>query len=72
MDTCFRFQNKKILLLVDNALSHFDPHYSPPLDNDQNDNNDDESSNGEFDFYLFFFNMLAAAIHFSKRMFLII
>jgi hypothetical protein len=32
MDSCFRMQNKKILLLVDNAPSHFDPHYSPDLE----------------------------------------
>src|SRR5204863_473426 len=31
MDNRFRMQNKKILLLVDNAPSHFDPHYSPDL-----------------------------------------
>ncbi len=29
MDNYFRAQNKKILLLIDNAPSHFDPHYSP-------------------------------------------
>ena len=51
MDRRFRLQNKKILLLVDNAPSHFVPHYSPPL---ENDNDDDESFNGKFDFYLFF------------------
>jgi len=27
MDSYFRAQNKKILLLVDNAPSHFNPHY---------------------------------------------
>lgn len=52
MDRRFRLQNKKILLLVDNAPSHFDPHYSPALEIDQDDNDDDdESSNGKFDFY---------------------
>ena len=30
MDSYFRAQNKKILLLVDNAPSHFDPHYRFP------------------------------------------
>jgi len=57
MDRRFRLQNKKILLLVDNALSYFDPHYSPPL---ENDNDDDKSFNGEFDFYLFFLSMPTA------------
>ncbi len=28
MNNHFRVQNKKILLLVDNTLSHFDPHYN--------------------------------------------
>lgn len=30
MDSYFRAQNKKILLLVDNAPSHFNPHYRSP------------------------------------------
>jgi hypothetical protein len=55
MDSRFRLQNKKILLLVDNASSHFDPHYSPLL---ENDNDDDESFNGKF--YLFFLSMPTA------------
>src|SRR5437868_13242110 len=42
MDSRFRMQNKKILLLVDNAPSHFDPHYSPDLENEQNDDDDNE------------------------------
>ena len=29
LDSYFRAKNKKILLLIDNALSHFDPHYLP-------------------------------------------
>ena len=53
MDSHFRMQNKKILLLVDNAPSHFDPHYSPDLESEQNDD-DEESSNGKFNFYFFF------------------
>ena len=42
MDSRFRAQDKKILLLVDNAPSHFNPHYSPALENDQ-DNDENES-----------------------------
>jgi len=57
MDRRFRLQNKKILLLVDNAPSHFDPHYSLPL---ENDNDDDESFNGKSDFYLFFLGLPTA------------
>ncbi|GBC23038.1 tigger transposable element-derived protein 6-like [Rhizophagus irregularis DAOM 181602=DAOM 197198] len=45
MDRYFRIQNKKILLLIDNALSHFDPHYSPALEIDQNDDNDASNEN---------------------------
>ncbi|CAG8620848.1 16662_t:CDS:2, partial [Cetraspora pellucida] len=40
IDNIFRAQNKKILLLVDNAPSHFDPH-------DQDDN--DDGINDEYD-----------------------
>ncbi|CAG8779254.1 2983_t:CDS:2, partial [Rhizophagus irregularis] len=32
MDRHFRLQNKRILLLIDNAPSHFDPNYHPPED----------------------------------------
>ncbi|CAB5391847.1 unnamed protein product [Rhizophagus irregularis] len=45
MDRNFRIQDKKILLLIDNVLSHFDPHYSPALEIEQND--DDDASNGK-------------------------
>ena len=51
MDSRFRMQNKKILLLVDNAPSHFDPHYSPDSEIEQNDNDEEESSNGKFIFF---------------------
>jgi hypothetical protein len=51
IDGYFRVQDKKILLLVDNAPSHFNPHYTPDLEIEQNDDSDDESSNGKFDFY---------------------
>ena len=44
MDNRFRAQNKKILLLVDNAPSHFNPH-SPALEvDDQDEENENESS----------------------------
>ena len=43
MDSRFRLQNKKILLLVDNAPSHFDPHYSSALEIDQDEDNEIES-----------------------------
>ena len=43
MDAYFRILDKKILLLVDNAPSHFDPHYRPP-EPEQNENNREESS----------------------------
>ncbi|CAB5203898.1 unnamed protein product [Rhizophagus irregularis] len=45
IDGYFRVQDKKILLLVDNAPSHFNPHYTPDLEIEQNDYSDDESSN---------------------------
>ena len=51
MDSRFRMQNKKILLLVDNAPSHFDPHYSPDSEIEQNDDDEEESSNGKFIFF---------------------
>lgn len=41
MDTYFRLQDKKILLLVDNAPSHFDPHYHLP-EFEQDEQNVDE------------------------------
>jgi hypothetical protein len=44
MDSHFRAQNKKILLLIDNAPSHFDPHYLPPLEVDQDENDEDDSA----------------------------
>ncbi|GBC30355.1 tigger transposable element-derived protein 4-like [Rhizophagus irregularis DAOM 181602=DAOM 197198] len=43
MDRRFKIQDKKILLLIDNALSHFDSHYLPALEIEQND--DDNASN---------------------------
>ncbi|CAB5315530.1 unnamed protein product [Rhizophagus irregularis] len=51
IDGYFRVQDKKILLLVDNVPSHFNPHYTPDLEIEQNDDSDDESSNGKLDFY---------------------
>ena len=37
MDRHFQLQDKKILLLIDNALSHFDPNYHPPVEQDDHD-----------------------------------
>ena len=51
MDRRFRIQDKKILLLIDNTPSHFDPHYSPALEIEQND--DDDASNGKFDLLIY-------------------
>ncbi|CAB4467252.1 unnamed protein product [Rhizophagus irregularis] len=45
IDRYFRIQDKKILLLINNALSHFDPHYSPALEIEQNDDNDASNEN---------------------------
>src|SRR5436190_17706427 len=47
MDSYFRAQNKKILLLVDNAPSHFDPHHLINQDEDGADEIDDESGFGK-------------------------
>jgi hypothetical protein len=44
MDSYFRTKNKKILLLVDNAPSHFDPHYSPEQNEDDDANEEIESA----------------------------
>ncbi|CAG8507911.1 10938_t:CDS:2 [Cetraspora pellucida] len=47
LDNKFRAQNKKILLLVDNAPSHFDPHDQDDNDdgiNDEHDNFGEENS----------------------------
>ena len=51
MDSYFRMQNKKILLLLDNAPSHFDPHYSMTQDENNangDDNNESVSISGKF------------------------
>jgi hypothetical protein len=56
LDSHFRAQDKKILLLVDNAPSHFNPHYLSGMEIDQDDSDDDESSiSGKFFFFYFFF-----------------
>ena len=47
IDNYFRAQNKKILLLMDNAPSHFDPHYSH---NDEN--NESPSTSGMFLYFI--------------------
>ncbi|GBC01580.1 hypothetical protein RclHR1_42410001 [Rhizophagus clarus] len=44
MDRNFRAQNKKILLLVDNAPSYIDPQQANP--NSDSDNIDDDGSTG--------------------------
>lgn len=41
MDNYFRVHDKKILLLIDNAPSHFDPHYRLP---EQDENNEEVNS----------------------------
>jgi hypothetical protein len=51
MDRRFRIQDKKILLLIDNALSHFDSHYLPALEIEQND--DDDASNDKFNLLIY-------------------
>jgi len=43
LDSYFRVKNKKILLLIDNALSHFDP-------NDLPNEQDEDSTNEETEF----------------------
>jgi hypothetical protein len=43
MDRHFRLQDKKILLLIDNAPSHFDPNYHPPVEQDGNDDEPEAS-----------------------------
>ena len=48
IDNYFRAQNKKILLLMDNAPSHFDPHYSQ--DDDEND--ESPSTSGMFLYFI--------------------
>ena len=51
MDSYFRAQNKKILLLVDNAPSHFNPH-SSALEIDQDEDDENElSAFGKIYFY---------------------
>jgi hypothetical protein len=48
MDNYFRIQNKKILLLIDNAPSHFNPYSSSTLEVEQD--NQDEDGDGEIGF----------------------
>ncbi|GBB94242.1 hypothetical protein RclHR1_23190003 [Rhizophagus clarus] len=59
MDSYFRAQNKKVLLLVNNAPSHFDPHTfldvmagqdaNFDFNNDSNDNDNDVGTGGDRD-----------------------
>lgn len=42
MDSYFRAKDKKILLLVDNAPSHFNPHCSPAEQDEQDEDSTDE------------------------------
>ena len=53
MNSHFKMQNKKILLLVDNIPSYFDSHYLSDSEIKQNDDDDEESSNGKFFFLVF-------------------
>src|SRR5688572_28206835 len=68
IDNRFRAQDKKILLLVDNAPSHFNPHYSAAMEVDQdnrNDDNDELSTFGKF-FFLFFLNLIRTSYNISE------
>ena len=74
IDNRFRAQDKKILLLVDNAPSHFNPHYSPPVEVDQDDDHDDDDDElptfGKFFFFFFFsffLNMLINIIFIGNQ-----
>src|ERR1043165_1521783 len=74
IDNRFRAQDKKILLLVDNAPSHFNPHYSPPVEVDQDDDHDDDDYEfptfGKFFFFFFFsffLNMLINIIFIGNQ-----
>jgi len=58
MDSHFRAQNKKILLLIDNAPSHFNPHYSPALEIDHDEDNADEEIESTSTFGKSFHNLL--------------
>jgi hypothetical protein len=50
MDSYFRAQNKKILLLVDNAPSHFNPHCSPTdIEQDEPDEQDKDNTDEEIE-----------------------
>ena len=50
MNNYFRAQDKKILLLVDNAPSHFNPHYLS-ADQDEDEENEIASTSGKFAVY---------------------
>ena len=74
IDNRFRAQDKKILLLVNNALSHFNSHYSPPVEVDQDDDHDDDDDElptfGKFFFFFFFaffLNMLINIIFIGNQ-----
>jgi len=74
IDNRFRAQDKKILLLVDNAPSHFNPHYSPPVEVDQDDDHDNDDDElptfGKFFFFFFFsffLNMLINIIFIGNQ-----
>jgi len=47
IDNRFRAQDKKILLLIDNALSHFDPNYWTNQDEVISDEDDDPATSGK-------------------------
>ncbi len=55
LDSCFKVQDKKILLLVDNASSYFNPYYLSGMEINQNDSDDNESSISDKFFFSFFF-----------------
>jgi hypothetical protein len=57
MDSYFRAKDKKILLLVDNAPSHFNPHCSSALEIE--DEQDEDNTDEEIEFGKIFVNLLS-------------
>ena len=62
LDSRFKVQDKKILLLVDNASSYFNPYYLSGMKIDQDNSDDNELSISDKFFFSFFFNMLINVI----------
>jgi hypothetical protein len=49
MDSYFRAKNKKILLLVDNAPSHFNPNCSSAEQDEQDEQDEDDTDDEEIE-----------------------